>query len=216
VLKLVSDAGIGRGSTVLELACGKGTLALSIAESRGCNVTACDAFPPFLDEARDCANRRGLSARCRFLPMDLSATGPLPFENFDAAIMIGLWPFDRAIRALRKTVSPGGIYIVDDALLIDAADDDADRAESASAESVRRFVRRQGDELLSLRPVPASEARTLQTDLLKQLRLNARQLGRRHPSINATLTAFIQRQHLAFGRLQGPLRPHVLCCRRRS
>src|SRR5690606_4579014 len=99
---------------ILDLACGKGAVAVRAAATIGCRVVGVDGCEPFIDSARALARRRGVSRRCRFELADVRTwRDPRPFH---AAMMIGLFPLGRAARLLRAHVRPGGAYLIDDCI----------------------------------------------------------------------------------------------------
>jgi SAM-dependent methyltransferase len=103
-------AGIGAGASVLDVACGPGTLSLRAA-ARGCEVDALDFSAEMVARLRAAPAAAGVRAVCG----DGQA---LPFDDasFDAAFsMFGVIFFpDRAagLRELRRVVRPGGAMVV--------------------------------------------------------------------------------------------------------
>lgn len=103
------------GSTVLDVPCGDGRIALELA-ARGYEVTGVDASSHFVAEARREATERGVSSR--FKESDMR---DLPFESeFDAAINFGgsFGYFDdagndRVAASAFRALRPGGRYLID-------------------------------------------------------------------------------------------------------
>ncbi|MEE1754091.1 bifunctional class I SAM-dependent methyltransferase/N-acetyltransferase [Streptomyces sp. SP18CS02] len=99
---------------VLDLGCGPGRAALLLAAEAGARVTAVDLHEPFLEELRLAADARGLGDSIRTVNADM---GELPCADgsFDlvwaegSAYSIG---FDRALRAWRRLLAPGGALVV--------------------------------------------------------------------------------------------------------
>src|SRR5262245_34092495 len=86
VVRLLESAGIGRGSYIADLACGKGSLALAAAQKLGCRAVGLDIYEPFIDEAERSAKRRGLSERVKFERGQIEAWRP--GRQFDAVVII--------------------------------------------------------------------------------------------------------------------------------
>ena len=103
------------GSRVLDVPCGDGRLALSLAE-RGCRVTGVDISEEFLSAGRARAEARGLDVTWRRAEMR-----DLPWrEEFDAAYCAGssFGYLDDAgnadfLSAVARTLLPGGRFFLD-------------------------------------------------------------------------------------------------------
>ena len=86
VARLLGAAGIGRGSRVLDLGCGKGSVAVELASRLGCRVVGVDGFEPFVKSARGAAKEAGVSGLCRFRVGDVGAY-EMGRGRFDGAVM---------------------------------------------------------------------------------------------------------------------------------
>ena len=102
------------GSHGLDAGCGLGLQALLLAEGVGLegHVTGVDCCGAFLQQAREIAQKAGLSARISFQQADISA---LPFQDnaFDwawSADCVGYVPLEPIplVRELVRVVRPGG------------------------------------------------------------------------------------------------------------
>jgi SAM-dependent methyltransferase len=74
------------GSKVLDVTCGPGLYAVSLAE-RGCEVTGIDFSPAAAAYARELSELRGVSERCTFQEQDVRKA-TIPDKAFDAALFI--------------------------------------------------------------------------------------------------------------------------------
>jgi ubiquinone/menaquinone biosynthesis C-methylase UbiE len=109
---LIEEAGIRAGQTVLDVACGAGEPALTIAEVVGSagSVTCTDAVAEMVNAAEDAARRRGLTN----VEFRQCAADALPFatDSFDAAVCrLGAMFFPDPLKALGemlRVVRPGG------------------------------------------------------------------------------------------------------------
>lgn len=91
VVAALQSVGVEPESTVLDLACGKGAVAIALAEQLGVRVDGIDAFEPFLDSARTLAVEHGVSHRCRFEQGDIrSLLGQE--EHYDVALLLSIGP----------------------------------------------------------------------------------------------------------------------------
>ncbi len=92
---------------VLDIACGRGRNALSLAE-RGYVVTALDVSSQGLNQLSDEARRRGLTIIT--LQQDLEQTPQLPQAAFD--VVLQFFYLQRSlIDAVRNAVRPGGVVV---------------------------------------------------------------------------------------------------------
>ena len=93
----------------LELACGRGRLALWLA-SRGMQVHGVDVSPVAIDLARALLSRSGLADRCRFDVLDLD--GGLPAGPPADLIVCHLFRDARLDRAIGERLAPGGLLAI--------------------------------------------------------------------------------------------------------
>jgi ubiquinone/menaquinone biosynthesis C-methylase UbiE len=108
----LARAGVGRGSRVVDVAAGPGTLAL-LAARRGARVTAVDFAPSMIAALRERTAAEGLDVEA--LVADGMAMA-LPGRAFDAGFsMFGLMFFPdrpRGFRELYRVLAPGGRAVV--------------------------------------------------------------------------------------------------------
>lgn len=212
IVNLIARHGLAREARVIELACGKGALAVMLAEKLGARVEAFDAFAPFLEEGRALADRKGVSERVRFVRADVSRVRPR--VRADLALMIGLFPLERAASALRRLVRPGGLYVVDDALRIPAPDPRGEFEHLHSARSARALIESLGDEALGVVVLPARDVARQNRAILRALSRRAASLGRERPALVRPLREFLRRQRQSSRALEGPIRPAIIVARR--
>jgi SAM-dependent methyltransferase len=218
---------------VLDLACGKGDLAITLARRLGTScvggrgaalgvdswrVVGIDACGEFIEHARERATRLGVEHLCEFRVASISATmrpgrGVLAGEGaFDAAMMIGLWGVERAAPLLSRLVRPGGVYVIDDAFAVDERA--AHRHGAATLGDAVRFVGERGGEVLHAALVPRRSVRASNQRTLARLSRNARELARERRALRPALAEFIRRQRAASRLLERGLRPGLLLARR--
>ncbi len=218
VASMLERAGIGPRSRVLDLACGKGTLAITLARRFGCRVTGVDACTPFIDEASRAAGRAGVAGHVTFIESDLRvfvSRLKRRRDRFDAALMMGLWPLPVARRALRPLVKPRGLYVIDDVFrderLTTQQPEFADipaRAESLS------ILEQDGDRVIDVDVLAPARLRALNKSLYRSLAANARLLRLKHPHLAPALLQFMGNQRFANRLLGRELRPAVWVVRR--
>lgn len=83
--QLLDTLKIDKNKKVIDIACGKGTSAIYMAEKYGCYVTAIDISGELIDEAKYLSARKGLSKKIEFIVGDAM---DLPFNDneFDVAV----------------------------------------------------------------------------------------------------------------------------------
>jgi SAM-dependent methyltransferase len=108
--ELAAELRLGPGSTLLDLACGRGAYGLLVAKQAGSQLIGVDFSANALAEARDQAERMGVP-NASFRVGDLTATG-LPDATFEAVLCTDAIQFaDDAAAAydeIRRVLRPGG------------------------------------------------------------------------------------------------------------
>ncbi len=210
--RMLGAAGIGPRSRVLDLACGKGAVAIELARRLRCRVVGVDAFAPFIDAARDAATRRRVTRMCTFRVGDVTRFRSV--RPFDAALMIGLFPLERAAALLRRHVKPGGVYLIDDAFLDSRRPRRKGLGGVPTLAEARAFIARSGDRLLAEHvPTPAA-LRRLNASLFRRLSRRARSIARTDRRLAPTLREFLARQRHANRLMEGTIRPAIWLIRR--
>ena len=151
VIGLLRPLALSPSARLLDLGCGKGGMAVPIAQELGLQVVGVDLFEPFVREARERAAALGLADRCRFETADLR-DAVLRTSGYDVVLYASLGvfgPLDHCVGQLRRTVRPGGYLVIDDGYLAGAALLDRPGYEHmAPREETRRQLTAHGDRLL--------------------------------------------------------------------
>lgn len=120
IINSLRKLGANSSSTLLDLGCGKGAVAITAAAEFKCRVTGVDAMVPFLEEAEKRAMEYGVGGLCSFIYQDINDYTANSC-NFDFVIMaslggvLGKW--EDIIGKLRTQVKPGGYILIDDGYL---------------------------------------------------------------------------------------------------
>ena len=110
---------------VLDLACGKGAVAVEVARRLGVRVKGVDLFPEFLRYAAEKARELGVEALCTFAEGDINEV--VEFERgYDCAIFTSVGTDvmggpRETLRKLAAVVRPGGYIVLEDAFIADEA-----------------------------------------------------------------------------------------------
>lgn len=197
VVEMLKAGGVGKNARVLDLGCGKGVIALRAAKVLRCACVGVDAFPGFLRTARHRAAQLGVAERCRFrvgLAQDVKGT-------FDAVVCLNVFPIERAIPLVRQRTKIGGVYIVDDAVLVGKG------TGAPRAADVRAWIGELGDRVLRERVETASDVRRREHANFRAIEAGVRQITERTARERKLLRACLAQKRAAIRMLQGPLRP---------
>lgn len=194
---------------IIDLACGKGHLSLRLADIG--TILAIDAHRPFVVEARRLASRRGVGQTCRFLVDRVQSFRPT--HPADLACMIGLLPAAAGSKILRRIVRPGGHYIIDDCVRVNAS---RRFPEVPTAAKVRAALVRPGDEVVREVVLPREtvvrQSRRIRSEVERAVGDLIESVPACAPDVRAFLAALDESSEL----LSGPLRPAIWLVRRRD
>lgn len=113
---------MGEQSRILDLACGKGAVAVKLCASLGCAVTGLDILSEFIEYARQKARDYGVEQLCSFRMANV-AQAIDGLTGFDCVIWGAagnvLGDQLQLLTRLIPTVRPGGYILIDDAFLAD-------------------------------------------------------------------------------------------------
>ncbi len=113
--KMCQDLGLGKGSRVLDIGCGRGRIASHVARLTGADVTGMNIDENQLESAWKYVRGTGLAGQCQFKLADLNDL-PLPFpdHSFDAVYEVGVFTYSRDLKKLfqeiRRVLKPGGKF----------------------------------------------------------------------------------------------------------
>jgi ubiquinone/menaquinone biosynthesis C-methylase UbiE len=114
VLDWIDSLALPSGAQVLEIGCGAGLMAITLAE-RGLRVQAIDTSMAMVQQARQNAETRGVTD---LLTVDVGDTYALAFDDrsFDLVLAVGVLPWiakaELAIQEMARVTKPGGHIIV--------------------------------------------------------------------------------------------------------
>jgi ubiquinone/menaquinone biosynthesis C-methylase UbiE len=116
-LRLAELAGVGRGTRVVDVACGTGASARLLAREVGADTVGVDLGAQAIEDATRDAATDGLAGRARFVHGDAEAL-PLPGGSFDVALSeCSLCTFPdkpRAVAEMARVLRPGGTIAIAD------------------------------------------------------------------------------------------------------
>ncbi len=197
VVAALESVGVAPGSTVLDLACGKGAVAVALAEQLGARVEGIDAFQPFLQAARTLAAERGVAHACRFEQGDIRNL--LGQEaQYDAALLLSVGPvlgnYEQTMAGLRRLVRAGGYIVIEDGFVADGVRHlPGAEAYAGHSETLRQLTVCR-DVVVQEVICPTEQARAVNrrnTDLIRQ---RAPRVRADHPGFEQLIDEYVARQ----------------------
>lgn len=199
IVELLRPLGLSSQSTrVLEVGCGKGAVAIPLAQELGFQVLGVDLFEPFIQEARERAAERGVAHLCQFEIADMHDK-LRETRDFDVVVYAGvgaaLGRFDQCVEKLRQSVRPGSYIVIDDGFLAGTTRIEMPGYEHyASHKETLRQLTAHGDNLLRETVIPPEEIKAYNrknTDLIRQ---RAENLAQHYPEAADSLFSFVEQQ----------------------
>lgn len=212
VIDALESCELTSAQTAIDLGCGKGSVAVALAEKWRLRVTGVDGFQPFIDDARRLARKHSVDDLCRFHVGDVrEAVGS--GEVFDVALLLSvgsiLGDLEQSVAALRRIVRKGGYIVIEDCFLAEAADANnlpPHYAEYADRTETRRRLQVHGDSIVTEQVFPHSEIEQINADNTEKIRRRAEQLAAEHPQLATALRAYVANQQDECEILEGPMR----------
>lgn len=197
IVEALGEVGVSEQSTVVDLGCGKGGVAIAAAAALGCSVVGVDLFAPFVDIARSAAERAGVGELCQFVQGgigELSAT----IEPADAVVYAALGdvlgPLDATMAVIRHYAKPGGYVVVNDSYVREPNTATFPGFENyTDLPGTRRRLTTWGDELI-LELLERDNGDTDHPDEAGLLAARAAALANRHPHLASAFHDFARFQ----------------------
>ncbi|MEQ9012110.1 class I SAM-dependent methyltransferase [Algiphilus sp.] len=209
VVSVLREVGLHPGATVLDLGCGRGEIALRIAQELEATVTGIDGHADFIAQAQQSARNAQCEAQCRFVTGDLR-TALRVSEQYDAVMMIALGPIlgdtVATIGMLRNVVRAGGWMLIDDAYIQNDAPPPPHYEGYLPRDAMERALTHFGDRIVGRRVHnPAGDAFNAQ--VLSHVPQRARELAAMHPMLKPELDQYVHRQHAEVALMQEAVVP---------
>ncbi len=197
IVELLRDHNLAAGARVLDLACGKGAVALRLATELRLEVLGVDLFRPFVEEARRRAEEVGVADRCTFEVQDLRLAIEAA-EGYDVAVYASvgaLGELGTAVAALRTAVRADGWIVIDDGYLTDPGlVARAGYEHYMPYEETRRRLESAGDRVLAEMVIPLSEIERANRRNTAAIHRRAEDLARRTPENRELFLSYVGRQ----------------------
>lgn len=122
IVSVLRGLGPTKETSVVDLGCGKGAVAVGIAEELNLRVVGIDLFQPFIEYCEELAASRGVSGLCHFIQGNIlkqaTKLGPFDMAIF-ASLGDVLGPLDQTVAVVRQYVKPGGYIVISDGFIKD-------------------------------------------------------------------------------------------------
>ena len=109
--RVLDNAGLGSGETLLDVGCGNGLVAFGALE-RGADVVFADVSRALLDDCRQLAADVGIAGRCRFVEAAATELDEIEDESVDVvttrSVLIFVQDKERAFAEFHRVLRPGG------------------------------------------------------------------------------------------------------------
>ena len=207
IAEVICDLELPSDAHVIDLGCGRGGVAVEIAEELELAVTGIELFEPFVDACQQLAERRGVADRCKFVHGDVS-TMAMQVPKADVAVYAALGDvlgrLDETIAIIRRYVKPGGYLVVSDVFLAEGASSDYPGFEQyAEREETIRRLTSCGDVLVRevLLDGEGEEGEEDddesedEVDEGELIAARAANIAKRQPELAAALQTFVDSQH---------------------
>ncbi len=198
IVDLLRPLGLPAETTrIVDLGCGKGAAALTLAQEFGFRTLGVDLFEPFVQEARACAEEMGIASRCQFVCKDIR-NALSEVRDYDVVIyasVVALGRLDECVAKLRQCVHPGGYMLIDNAFLNDSGKVESLWHEHCAAhqETLRRLTAH-GDVLLHEVTIPTEDVKALNCKYTELIRRRAEKLAQLNPEAADSLYGYVEKQ----------------------
>lgn len=212
VLALLANVAMPEVPHVLDLGCGKGAVAIALAQHHGAHVTGVDGNAAFIAHGRQRARTLGLS-HCELRMGDLrdaamgSAELAAPYDLV-AMLALGdtLGDSEDRVAALRDRVRVGGLMLFDEAYVADTLpDSDPLRDDYPSHTALLEALCAHGDRVVATRTIDGPERAESYAAITDRLAQRADALAQTHPALAPELRDYVRRQRQALDTLGGPI-----------
>ena len=190
-------AALPRVARVVEFGCGKGAVAITVAQELGFRVRGIDLFPPFVEEAEARAESANVADLCRFETGDLRHAVQT-LRDFDVAILAGvgagvLGDYARCVGDMRQTVHRGGYLVIDDGFLNGPAQSSRPGYEYyRSHDDTVLQLTSHGDKIVRELLVPTGELEEYNRRNTVLIRRRAKEVAQRSPELAEALALYVR------------------------
>ncbi len=196
------------GKRVLDLGCGKGPVAVRLAEEFSCTCLGIDALAEFIAEARRRAEAHGVAHLCRFERGDIRERLPA-LAGFDLIVLGAIGPvlgdLPTTLRRLAPCLAPGGLVVVDDGY---------DRSGEEGRDELLARIAAGGMEIVAEVVSSPEEVREENARIFTRLKQRCDELADGHPEKRGLFAEYVRLQEEENRRLERDLVCTTMALRR--
>jgi ubiquinone/menaquinone biosynthesis C-methylase UbiE len=180
------------GMAVLDLACGKGAVSVSLAKTYGCRVKGIDIMPEFIKDAQKKAAKYSVENLCSFITADINKAVKKE-KNYDMAIYGAsgavLGNQKKTLSLLKSAVRPGGYIFLDEAY-----SSAGPYKEYLPEKTWQKLFKAAGLKLLDEKPVSSEKTACMNKKQQALIIKRARQLKKKYPAKAALFDGYMLSQ----------------------
>ncbi len=195
---------ISTRTRVLDLACGKGAVSVTLARTFGCKVKGVDLLPEFIECARRKAKENGVERLCQFEVEDINRSIQRE-RGYDAVILgaVGdvLGDPTETVAGLKRTVRPLGYIFIDDGY----PKDDAPHQTYPSREDWLTAFREAGVRVVDAKVADEGEVRRVNRRNQTAIVERANELKVAHPELRDLFERYVRSQQAECDELEGEI-----------
>ena len=197
IASVLGDLNLTKSTTVVDLGCGKGAVAVEVAQGLNFKVFGIDLFQPFIESCNELAESRGVSELCHFIHGDILKQAGKS-EPCDVAIFAALGdvlgPLDQTVSVIRQYAKPGAYMVISDGFIKDGGSSDFPGFEhyGGHADMIARLTAC-GDTLVS-EIIETNDSDSEEHDEGEMIAARAKAIAARQPEIAAEVLNYAEAQ----------------------
>ena len=208
VLQILGNAQLPSRARVLDLGCGKGAVAVALAQEIGCTVHGVDGLAAFVAHAEARADEFGVGEQCVFAEADVR-DAVLYSRGYDLVCLLALGDVlgsaAETVATLRECVKPQGYILIDDAYLREGVPAPEDLIQCHGHAQTVAMLSSSGDELVAELVIDGPDSREKYEAMTDAIARRAEELVAENPADAELLRSYVERQKEEVEILSGPV-----------
>jgi ubiquinone/menaquinone biosynthesis C-methylase UbiE len=199
IIKLLETIPVTSDSCIVELGCGKGAISIPIAKRFNCKVIGVDIYQPFLNEARNKAFEYKVEHLCEFINEEIQSFIDRGKAQFDIGILAAVGTIGSTMKEtifqFRKTVIPGGYFVIDDGYLNEGIVPSLKGYEYALPQrEMLEVLKSYSDKIIAEKVIPRHRVKEYNEQNNIFIEKRAKEIIKRNPSTKKMIEAFVEKE----------------------